>query len=150
MSEKKQSLQVHGCWNSRWSSISSPLFLGNEFFDSEDLVQVKYEMLRLVREEKVSVSRACEVFGFSRVRYYRILADFQRDGLSGLLPKSKGPRRAHKLSEEVMKFLKEQIRKDSNSTSHTLAQILLKELGVKVHPRSIERALARGKKKDFH
>jgi hypothetical protein len=41
---------------------------------------------------------------FSRPTYYQAEADFQRDGLFGLLPEKRGPRQGHKLTPEVLDF----------------------------------------------
>jgi len=41
-------------------------FRDSEFFDPEDVVQVKYEMLRQVDIDKQPVSQAAKMFGFSR------------------------------------------------------------------------------------
>ena len=80
---------------------------GGPFFDPEDLVQVKYEMLRRVREEGASVTQASAAFGFSRPSFYAAQAAFQEAGLPGLVPRRPGPRRAHKLSGPVLALLEE-------------------------------------------
>ena len=67
---------------------------GGPFFDPEDLVQVKYEMLRRVREEGAAVTQASAAFGFSRPSFYAAQAAFQEAGLPGLVPQRPGPRRA--------------------------------------------------------
>ena len=46
--------------------VSNALFRNNEFFDSRDLVQVKYEMLRKVNMEGEPVASTAASFGFSR------------------------------------------------------------------------------------
>ena len=46
---KRQTLRRHGTLNPEPESVTDPLFHGNDFFDPNDLVQVKYEMLRRVR-----------------------------------------------------------------------------------------------------
>jgi hypothetical protein len=69
-------------------------------------VQVKYEMLRLLRRvtvDKQAVTQSATAFGFSRPTYYQAEADFQRDGLFGLLPEKRGPRQGHKLTSEVIR-----------------------------------------------
>ena len=80
---------------------------GDPFFDPEDLVQVKYEMLRRVREDGRKVSETSAAFGFSRPSFYAAQAAFQTAGLPGLVPQRPGPRRAHKLSAPVLALLEE-------------------------------------------
>jgi len=88
------------------AAAEDPAFAaGNPFFDRDDLVQVKLEMLRRVRQEQAPVSRAAAAFGFSRPSFYAGQAVFDRAGLPGLVPKRPGPRRAHKLTEAVVDVL---------------------------------------------
>jgi transposase len=111
------------------------------------LVQVKYEMLRQVRIEGAEKTEAASLFGVSRPTFYQAEADFARAGLSGLLPKSRGPKGAHKLTSEVMRFIEAQRSEEEPPGARALARLIETELGVSVHPRSIERALARKKKR---
>ena len=120
---------------------------GSPFFDPEDLVQVKYEMLRRVREEGHQVSETSAAFGFSRPSFYAAQAAFQKAGLPGLVPQRPGPRRAHKLSGPVLELLDEALAAEPALTSAALAALLEERLALRVHPRSIERALARRAKK---
>jgi transposase len=120
---------------------------GSPFFDPEDLVQVKYEMLRRVREEGARVSAASAAFGFSRPSFYAAQAAFQEAGLPGLVPQRPGPRRAHKLSAAVLALLEQALAAEPALSSAALAGLLEERLALRVHPRSIERALARRAKK---
>jgi len=140
-------LRRHHALNVRPENVSDPAFTsGNPFFDSDDLVQVKYEMLRRVRAEGESVTRAATSFGFSRPSYYETHAAFQTAGLPGLVPQRPGPRRAHKLSDEVLDFLTSTLAEDNFLNSARLAQLVGERFGITVHPRSVERALGRRKK----
>ena len=120
---------------------------GGPFFDPEDLVQVKYEMLRRVREDGRQVSETSAAFGFSRPSFYAAQAAFQEAGLPGLVPQRPGPRRAHKLSAPVLEQLEQALSAEPALSSAALAGLLEERLALKVHPRSIERALARRAKK---
>ena len=120
---------------------------GSPFFDPEDLVQVKCEMLRRVREEGARVSAASAAFGFSRPSFYAAQAAFQEAGLPGLVPQRPGPRRAHKLSAAVLALLEQALAAEPALSSAALAGLLEERLALRVHPRSIERALARRAKK---
>jgi len=134
--------------NPRPAAVADPAFSsGNPFFDRRDLVQVKYEMVRRVRSEGQRVSRSAAAFGFSRPSYYAIQAAFDRAGLPGLLPRRLGPRRAHKLSEEVMDFLEQRRAGEPAPRAAALAALIAERFGLRVHPRSIERALERARKK---
>jgi transposase len=144
---KSETLRRQGALNPHPENVTDPLFEGSDFFDARDLVQVKYEMLRRVRVEQRPISESASAFGFSRPSFYQAQASFELAGLGGLLPKKPGPRRSHKLSAEVVEFLEQLQREEPALRSPQLADRVLERFGRKVHPRSIERALARPKKK---
>lgn len=144
---KRQILQKHGCLHPHPESLSNELFVHHEFFDPADLVQVKYEMLRGVRVDGQPVVEATRAFGLSRPTFYQAQAAFERSGLLGLLPAKKGPRRSHKLTEEVMDFVMEALTLDSALQASELARRIQQRFDITVHPRSIRRALARRKQK---
>jgi len=145
--EKSQALRRYHSFNPKAQAVSDPAFTpDNPFFDARDLVQVKYEMLRRVRQEGQPVSQTAAAFGFSRPSFYQAQAVFERAGLPGLMPQRPGPKRAHKLSEEVVDVLEQTLSENASLNSAQLAQLLKERLGLKVHRRSVERALARRKK----
>ena len=142
--EKEEALCRHHALNPRPERVEDESFSSdNPFFDPRDLVQVKYEMLRSVREEGSTVTQAAGSFCFSRPSFYEAQAAYEAAGLPGLLPQRPGPKRAHKLSDAVVDRLEEALETDDALNSKELAALLLNELGIRVHPRSIERALAR-------
>jgi transposase len=143
---KAAALRQHGSLNPRPGGVGNDLFRTYDFFDPKDLVQVKYEMLRQVSVERGSVTEAAAQFGLSRPSFYEAQSSFQQDGLVGLLPEKRGPRRAHKLSAEIMEFLQKEKAEDPDLSGAALAEKLWKERRMRVHRRSIERALARRKK----
>jgi transposase len=89
----------------------------------------------------------CRHNGFSRPSFYEAKTLFEADGLPGLLPQRPGPKRAHKLSEEVVDWLQEALASDPSLNSVRMAALLEAERGLQVHPRSVERALARRRKR---
>ncbi len=145
--QKILNLQQQGTLNPRPQDVTDELFQDSDFFDPRDLVQVKYEMLRRVRVDKVSVSQSAKSFGFSRPSYYHAHFAFAEGGLAGLLPQRRGPRRAHKLNPEVMGFLENSLAAQPSLSSKNLAAMIRRKFGIVVDPRSIERALLRHQKK---
>jgi len=144
---KMQALREQGSLNPSPGDVKDPLFRENEFFDPRDLVQVKYEMLRRVQTEGSAVTIAAGAFGFSRVTFYQVLKRFQEDGIGGLLPKLRGPKGAHKLSEELMAFVETSLVENPALRSQDIVELIKVRFDVSVHPRSIERALERRQKK---
>lgn len=144
---KTDALREQGCLNPRPERVTDPLFVSSGFFDSRDLVQVKYEMVRRVRTDGQPVAQSARAFGFSRPSFYQAQESLDREGLSGLVPRKRGPRRAHKLGVDVMDFVRARLSKEPTLDSSDLADLVLERFEIQVHPRSIERALAREKKK---
>ena len=147
LTEKTHRLKQEGSLNPHPDQVNDPLFTDSDFFDPHDLVQVKYEMVRRVQVDAQSVTQTAQTFGFSRPSFYQAQAAVQRGGLSALLRKNPGPQRAHKLDAEVVSFLHQCRRDDPDVRTSALAVRTHKRFGITVHPRSIERALTKQKKK---
>ena len=64
---KRQILRQTGTLNPRADRVTDELFTGSDFFDPNDLLQVKYEMLRRVHSDGFTVRRAASSLVF-RVR----------------------------------------------------------------------------------
>jgi transposase len=144
---KSEALREQGVLHAHPQHVTDPLFHKHEFFDPRDLIQVKYEMLRRVQVEGLSITAAAAAFGFSRPTFYQAQAAYQQHGLPGLIPQRPGPRRAHKFSSEVLDFVLQQLAKNPELKAVALAALIQETFGVTVHPRSLERALARLPKK---
>ncbi len=144
---KARALSEQGCLNLRPQDVDDPLFDQDRFFDARDLVQVKYEMLRRVRDGGLSVTAAAATFGFSRPTFYQAQEAFDQKGLPGLVPRKRGPRGGHKLTDEVVAFLLDQLQHQADLPSQELSCRIEEHFGLTVHPRSIERAPVRFKKK---
>ena len=140
---KVTSLHAARCLNPRPQDVRDEAFLSQEFFDARDVVQVKYEMVRRVTTDAMSVTDATAAFGYSRPSYYEAAAALERAGLDGLVPAKPGPRHAHKLSEQVCAFADEQLTADPTLRVKDLLAPIQARFGMRVHPRSVERALSR-------
>jgi len=119
---KEAALAEARCLNPHPEQVTDAEFLAGDFFDARDAVQVKYEMVRKVKAAGAPVTEAAAAFGYSRPAYYAAAAALEASGLEGLVPARPGPRGAHKAQ---------------------LAGPIEQAFGVRAHPRSIERALAR-------
>lgn len=144
---KQALLKKQGTLNAHPQLVTDPLFQAREFFDSSDLVQVKYEMLRRVKVDKQPVSQSAAAFGFSRPTYYQAEAVFDQQGLFGLVPQKRGPRRAHKLTPEVIEFVRELRNGNPDISTSELASAIKQRFQLTVHRRTMERAWARQEKK---
>lgn len=142
---KAAALLEDGTLNPFPEKVSDPKFHQGEFFDPRDIVQVKYEMLRRVSVDNVSVTDATGAYGVSRPTYYQAKANFDDAGVAGLVPKKRGPRGPHKLQGEILVFVEKQHIQGEPIRARDLAKMVREEFAVEVHPRTIERALG-GKK----
>ena len=138
---KLDALIEEGTLNPQPEKVSDPKFRPGEFFDPRDAVQVKYELLRRVLVEKVSVTGVAQEYGISRPTYYQAKADFDAGGIAGLVPKKRGPHGRHKLREEVMAFIEKYLVQGEPVRARDLAILIQREFGLEVHPRTIERAV---------
>jgi transposase len=144
---KSEALRRHGALHPHPADVKDDLFSESDFFDPRDIVLVKYEMLRRVSVDGLPITQVAKTFGFSRPAFYHAQTAFKNSGLPGLIPRRPGPRHAHKLSEEVMDFIYQQVKANRSLRAPALARMVLSCFGISVHPRSIERALKRLLKK---
>jgi transposase len=144
--KRQQRLKKEGTVHPNPDKVSTDLLADSSFFDANDLMQMKYEMLRSVSVDKQSVAEAASIFGLSRVAYYRAKEQYQRHGLAGLLPYRRGPKYAHKFTPEVMSFINDQLSATSERPNwNILSKRIEEKFKIKVHPRSVERAAKRKK-----
>jgi transposase len=144
--QKTLELKRTGTLNPLPGSVSDTLFKENAFFDPKDLLQVRYEMLRRHSMEGVSIVDVATRFGVSRPTVYQAQAAFQQAGLSGLLPKHRGPKGRHKLSTEVIGYVRALRAAEPDLTTVACIQAIQERFGITVHRRSLERALTSKKK----
>ena len=140
---KGEALRAQRTLNPRPEAVSDPAFADSDFLDPRDLVQVKYEMVRRVSVDGAPVTATAAAFGYSRPSYYQAAAALAASGLDGLVPAKPGPRSGHKLTEQILTWAEQQLAGDPALKPAGLAGPIAGAFGVRVHPRSIERALAR-------
>jgi transposase len=140
---KEAALAEARCLNPHPERVTDAEFLASDFFDARDAAQVKYEMVRRVKADGAPVTEAATAFGYSRPSYYQAATALEASGLEGLVPARPGPRGGHKLTEEILAWAEEQLAADPALRPAQLAGPIEESFGVRVHPRSIERALAR-------
>ena len=105
MRGKRQKLASSGTLNPAPAKVQDRLFQSHTFFDPDDALQVKYEMLRRIAKDGCSVTQAAKDFGCSRRHFYALQTQFGEHGFQGFVPKKRGPKGAHKLADDVVDFL---------------------------------------------
>ncbi|TIO63701.1 helix-turn-helix domain-containing protein [Mesorhizobium sp.] len=144
---KGEALARDGTLNPHPEAISDTLFISNPFFDAKDLVQVRYEMVRRHQADGVPISNVARVFGVSRPTFYKAQSTLADHGLAGLIPQQRGPKDGHKLSAEIVGFVDElKAARPDLTLPQCIAEITAR-FGITVHRRSLERAMARQKKR---
>src|SRR4051794_16057897 len=101
---KIQTLRQQGVLNPHPDAVTDSLFQTADFFDAQDLLQVKYEMLRRVEVDKAPVTETAVAFGLSRPTFYQAQHAVAEQGLAGLIPRKRGPHGAHKLTPAILDF----------------------------------------------
>lgn len=139
--QKRHILKQARALNDHPERVRAPLFSQHPFFDPQDKVQVKYELLRAREVEGVSLTEACRLYGFTRESYRHILARFRAEGIKGLFERKRGRRGPVKATESVRAFL----RAERESQEHLSVQELIErcqgELGVSLSRRTVFRIL---------
>jgi transposase len=146
--QKMLELKRTGTLNPHSDTVTDRLFQENPFFDSRDLLQVRYEMLRRHTAENMSILDAAAAFGVSRPTFYQAQAAFSRSGLAGLLPSPRGPKGGHKVTPEVLEYVSNLRAADPSLTTVQCVQAVQQRFGITIHRRSLERA--QSKKKRLH
>lgn len=137
---RRQALQTAGLAHPRPDAVTAELFhAGAPFFFAEDKVQVKYEMLRAHFGDGETVTAAARMHGYSRAEFYLVADAFGRAGMTGLLDERRGRKGPTKLTEDVHTFL-ESLGPCSASEA---AAAVADQLGVVLHPRTVQRARRR-------
>jgi transposase len=135
-------LEAAGLVHSAPEAVTAAVFVQQpEFFAAFDKVQVKYEMLRAHLVEGESVTAAAAAHGYSRASFYLVARAFEEAGMVGLLDERPGRRGPVKLSAEVLAFLDARRRERPGASGAELADELERALGVRLHRRTVERAL---------
>ena len=137
---KRLALQKTGTLNPRSEQVRHALFQASDFFDPQDLVQLKYETLRALQHDDYSIARAAAEFGLSRPTIYQAQAQLQQHGLEGLLPRKRGPKSPHKLTPAVSEFIGQCRTQEPELSPRELAARVRRRFRIKLHPRTIEKA----------
>jgi hypothetical protein len=139
-SSRRRVLESTGLAHPRPEAVTAPLFQSTDrFFFSLDKVQVKYEMLRAHFAEGDTVTASACSHGYSRAEFYLVAAAFDEAGMTGLLDERRGRKGPTKLTVDVREFLNGL----GSCSAVEAAAVLEEQMGVRLHPRSIQRARQR-------
>ncbi len=136
---KKKFLEKEGLLNPKPERISHPLFKTLDFFDPLDLPQVRYELIRAARAEKISVVQTCNLFGFSREYFYKLERAFMARGYVALLGSTMGRRPIIALNQEVVNFIVHRKIEEPKLSGENLRKEIQQLYNVHCSRRTVER-----------
>ena len=140
---KQNILKENGTFNKNHAKVKEQRFVSDDFFDPQDLVQVKYEMLRTANESKRGMDEVAGRFGFSRSAFYKIKTSFEEEGISAFVSRKSGPRSARKLTMEYQEFIDLYLLQNPKASSESIADVLKRERGLIISKRTVERYRSR-------
>jgi len=140
--EKRRALKEQGAWNGRPEVVTAELFVSHpEFFDPEDRLQVRYELLRGPARGEITVAEACRAFGVSRQTFYTLRRAFEARGIAGLVEGKRGRKGPLKASVEVVEFVRQARSEDATVSGAELARRVQADFGINLHRRTVERLM---------
>ncbi|MCP5010151.1 MAG: helix-turn-helix domain containing protein [Aestuariibacter sp.] len=143
LTDKQQHLRQAGLLNTEPERVQDALFLDHPtFFDSSDLLQVRYELLRSHLVDNQLVTRICRCYGISRQTFYNLQERFLSEGSAGLLAKKPGPKGPSKLTPAVRQFVVSQIEHDPRLSPRMLLSQLEAQFDLTFHLRTLEKLLS--------
>jgi len=138
--EKRNHLREAGLLHPQPERVRDPLFEQTpEFFDAEDHLQVRYELLRAHLVDRDAVSAICGRYGISRQTFYNLQDKFVGQGTGGLLPKQPGPKRPRKLTAQVLAFIRQRLAQERAPSTLQLRAEIQQQFGLALHRRTIEK-----------
>ena len=143
---KQDILLENGTFNRNHANVTEQRFVDDDFYDPHDLAQVKYEMLKTVRESEETVEEISIRFGFSRAGFYKVKNSFEKEGLSAFVSNKTGPQNAWKLTKEYQRFIDSYLMKNPGAGSGEIASVLKTEKGLEISIRTIDRYRNRKKR----
>lgn len=136
---KRMFLEKEGLLNPKPERVSHTLFENLNFFDPFDLPQVRYEMIRAARVEKIPVAEACKLFGFSREYFYKLERAFMARGYVALLGSTMGRRPLIALNQEIINFITHRKLEEPGISGEKLRQEIKRVYNVDCSRRTVER-----------
>jgi len=142
---KRDILVENGTYNKNYMHVKAPKFIDDRFFDPMDIAQVKYEMLKEVERNGMTITDATDNYGFSRTAYYNIKDAFGERGIKGLIPEKTGPKSPHKLTQEYQRRIDEWVSGNPGISSNEIAELINQDGNISVSKRTVERYRAKKK-----
>jgi len=139
-------LRQQGTLNPRSREVTDPLFAEDSFFDAA--ISSRSSTRCCARAEREPLGdRGGDRFRLLAALVLSSAVRLPGGGAGRPGSHKRGPKQAHKLTDELLAFLVATRQKEPAVRTPELARLLQERFGTKVHPRSIERSLLRRQKK---
>jgi len=110
----------------------------SDFFDTRDIVQVKYELLRRCEVDGCDVASTCPDFGFSRTTYYNVQQAFLSGGMPSLMGRPRGRPNPVKVTDFVLGYTIAEKAKNPKLTAKDMAAALDARFHVHLSERMVQ------------
>jgi transposase len=87
------------------------------------------------------IAQAALDSGLSRPTIYEARENFRQEGIEGLLPEKRGPKKPRKLTPQIRDYLEELVASNPALKAAVLVQRVRRRFGVLLHVRTVEKAL---------
>jgi hypothetical protein len=114
---------------------------GSLLVPDDDEVCRRLAMLIEGECEKLGPTQAAEKYGFTRQRYYQILADFYEEGAEGLILQTPGPKTNYRRTDPAVRLVIRCRFLDPEASPAVIGQ-KVRQQGMVLSDRSIERIIA--------
>jgi hypothetical protein len=114
---------------------------GSLAVNDDDEVCRRLAMLIEGQCEELGPSKAAHKYGFTRQRYYQILADFYQEGAEGLRLETPGPKTDYRRTDQVVRLVIRCRFLDPEASPEVVAQ-KIRQQNLTISTRSIERIIA--------
>ncbi len=141
--DKQSRLKESNTFNTNSDKITARIFADNRLMDPQDLLQVRYEMVRAIECEDRPIREICEEYGVSPSTARRYRDDLRRGGLIALVPEQKGPSGPTKLTKEAAEFIDAYLDESPGSSGGKIHNALESRLHLGLSKRTVERYLSK-------
>ncbi len=139
---KLKRLRASGTLNSRPESVTDSLFANSSFFDPNDLLQVRYEMIRSHTKD-TTLKETADRYGMSIPTCVRLKRDYREGGLQALIPRRRGPRGPRKITPMVVAFAHTYLEQHGDTSIRKLAERVGEHFQISIHFSALYRALSK-------
>ena len=114
---------------------------GSLLVPDDDEVCRRIAMLIEGECEKLGPAKAAQKYGFTRQRYYQILADFYAQGAEGLILQTPGPKTNYRRTDQAVRLVIRCRFLDPDASPQVIGQ-KVRQQNLLISDRSIERIIA--------